>query len=159
MRSIGKRKKAQMDVFVLLAPVVIVFVAFTIVPFVISLIISFFRYTGYGKMEFVGLNNYIITLTGDANFTRSTIATLLIFLVSVVPQNLIALMLALILNNKFIKLKGLFRAVFFMPYITSGISLAIVFMGIFSVKEIYGIANYMASLFGLEPVNWFANPA
>jgi cellobiose transport system permease protein len=152
-----KIRRSQTEVFVLLGPVVLVFVVFTIVPLLLALYISFFKSTGQGKMEFVGLQNYVILLTEDNNFARSAMATFFIFLVSALPQCLISLGLSIILNNRFIRFKGLFRAVFFMPYVTGGISLALVFMNIFPLLEQYGIANYLMNLAGLKPVSWIGD--
>jgi cellobiose transport system permease protein len=153
----AKGKPLKTEVLVLLAPVVLVFALFTVVPFAMSLVISFFRLSGSGRMEFIGLQNYLVLLTGDANFARSALSSLYIFLASVLPQILISLGLALILNNKLIRLKGLFRAVFFMPYITSGISIAVIFMNMFPLLEPYGVANYLMNLLGLKPTSWIGN--
>ena len=63
-RMLGRKR--NIAIFVL--PALLIFLCFTIVPLFISGFYSLFEYDGIGKMNFVGLQNYIETLTKDAYF-------------------------------------------------------------------------------------------
>jgi cellobiose transport system permease protein len=149
-------RKPQPELRILLGPIIAVFILFSVIPFAVSLVFSLFKTSGNGLVNFVGFQNYGILAT-DSNFTRGAIATTLVFLLSAVPQSLIALILAFILNSTYLRFKGFFRAVIFMPYISGGIALSIVFINIFSAHPSFGAANYLLHSIGLEPLNWQGN--
>ncbi|MCJ7738873.1 MAG: sugar ABC transporter permease, partial [Anaerolineae bacterium] len=54
------------------------------------------------------------------------------------------------------KLSGLFRTIFYLPSVISGVAIAIVFAWIFNFR--FGILNYFLSLVGLEGPNWLGHP-
>ena len=73
------------------------------------------------------------------------------------PQHLIALPLAAILNSKVLKGREIFRTGYFLPYITSSVSVAFLF-GYFFDRH-FGLFNYFLELFGLPRIMWFSDPA
>jgi multiple sugar transport system permease protein len=93
---------------------------------------------GITAMEFVGFENYIYVLQ-DPIFWQSVYNTLSIFLLTTIPQHVIAILLAFIINSGRIKMKDFFRSAYFIPYITSGVAIAMIF-GMLYGKN-YGILN------------------
>ncbi|MBN1410225.1 MAG: sugar ABC transporter permease [Spirochaetales bacterium] len=150
-------KKTNREILSLLLPIILIFVVFNLVPFIISFIISLFKDFGTKKSEFTGIETYKFLLTEDSYFRKGTFATLMILLFGVLPQHLIALPLALLLNNKFIRGKNFFRLVFFMPYILSAVAVSLLFMSMFSEKS--GVINYLLNIFGLPIIPRFNDDA
>jgi len=123
-------------------------------PFIQSFTQSFTdaNFTALGRAKFIGLQNYVQILH-DKEFYRAVMHSLEIVLISVPVQTLFGLLMAILVNQK-IKGKGLFRTVFFIPYITSQIAITTVFMMLFKkgtfVTELFG-------WFGFGNVTWFAD--
>jgi multiple sugar transport system permease protein len=123
-------------------------------PFLQSFIRSFqdANFAALDEAKFIGFQNYVKILQ-DPEFYRAVIHSLEIVLIAVPVQTLIGLLMAILVNQK-IKGKGIFRTVFFIPYITSQIAITTVFMMLFKkgtfVTEFFG-------LFGFGNVTWFAD--
>lgn len=101
-----------------------------------------------------GLDNYKMIFQ-DPEFWKSMGNTLL-FVVGVVPLSIIiSLIIATLLNQK-IKFRGLFRTVYFLPFVTSVVAVSIVWRWIFHSQ--YGVLNYFLGLIGISPVNWLTDP-
>ncbi|WP_235427303.1 carbohydrate ABC transporter permease [Cohnella kolymensis] len=123
-------------------------------PFLQSFIRSFqdANFAALDEAKFIGFQNYVRILQ-DPEFYRAVLHSLEIVLIAVPVQTLIGLLMAILVNQK-IKGKGIFRTVFFIPYITSQIAITTVFMMLFKqgtfVTEFFG-------LFGFGNVTWFAD--
>ena len=89
MISFIKRRFTNHAYF-LFIPIMIVFFIFNILPLVISLILSFFKWSGGKNFEFLGIENYIFLLTEDTYFFKAANASLMILFFGVLPQHLIA---------------------------------------------------------------------
>ena len=150
------------------SPFFILFAVFGLFPIVFSIYLSFQAWNpvqGLGTMEFVGLENYAFLLT-DPWFWQSLWNTLWIAVVSGLPQHLIAIPLAFALTMGVRRLRNPLTAIYFLPYITSSVAIALVFSTIFGTQ--FGVLNqalmYLATapwsawLFGglaeNLPVNW-----
>lgn len=108
---------ARID-YMFLVPGLLVFGAFIFWPLLASMYYSTLNWTGFGQSaEYIGLGNYRELLQDPyflGAFGRSFLFTL-----STVPfQMLIALILAIVLNNKMLKLSTLFRTLIFLPVVT-----------------------------------------
>ena len=100
-------------------PWTLTFMVFWAFPVIYSLFLGFTDYTllSSKEWEWVGVDNYLNLLT-DQSFL-SAVKQTLFFVVGTIPvTTVIALFMALLVNRKF-KFRGLFRAGYFMPSITS----------------------------------------
>ncbi|MDF9843385.1 MULTISPECIES: sugar ABC transporter permease [unclassified Paenibacillus] len=135
-------------------PFLILWAWWFLYPFIQSFTRSFTdaNFTALGDAQFIGVQNYVKILN-DKEFFRAVLHSLEIVLISVPAQTVLGLLIAMLVNQK-IKGKGLFRTVFFIPYITSQIAITTVFMMLFKkgtfVTEFFG-------LFGFGNVTWFAD--
>ena len=139
-------------------PALIVFLAFVVFPFVASLLLSFTKWnflSGFKGIKFVGLQNFRDMLKDEHFFAglRNT----LIYTVCTVPTSILfSLGLAYLLNGKAHCMKAL-RMAFFIPYISSSVALAAVFLFMFRSDGI--VNSVIKSLFGLtEGPKWMADP-
>ncbi|ETI67522.1 carbohydrate ABC transporter permease [Neobacillus vireti] len=143
--------------FYFVVPYFITFLIFGLTPIIYSLYLSFMKWDGFSDPVFVGLANYT-RLLQDTFFLKSIGNTLIIWVLSIVPQLILALILAMILNEKFIRGKHFFRAVFYFPNIVTPVTLGVLFSLMFDWQT--GSVNKLLMGIGLidDPVNWFNSP-
>ncbi|QDP41910.1 carbohydrate ABC transporter permease [Radiobacillus deserti] len=139
-----------------LLPALIILGVFNIYPIIKSFLMSL--YTDYDYFNDVvneyGFDNFVYIFQ-DPEFWLSMKNTI-IFVIGVVPISIaISLAIAILLNAK-IKFKGLFRTIYFIPFVTSVVAISIVWRWIFHTD--YGLLNYFLGLFGVSPIEWLTDP-
>lgn len=136
-----------------LAPSMLGLLAFTAFPIVASLIIGFYNWPVLGRHTFTGLKNYQ-TLINSKEF-RTAILNTLVFVLLYVPINIvISLGLAVWIGPK-IKLRGLYRTVFFIPAVTPVVANAAIFSLILSPNGL--IDSLMQTWFGVQAPNFLGS--
>ncbi|MBN1410937.1 MAG: sugar ABC transporter permease [Spirochaetales bacterium] len=154
-----RKKLKEKDVmpYVCLIPFMILFLTFFLIPIIYSLVLSFQKLgRGSTPPEFAGLQNYAFILTEDTYFWRSISATVFLLFMGTLLPHLFAFPLAIMLNNKSVKLKGVFKVLFFLPFMTNTVSAALIFQQLFSLN--YGVINFLMGLMGLDKINWQGDP-
>jgi len=146
------------------APVVILLGLFVVAPILIAFWVSVSDWTGKGSpmaggVHFVGLDNYR-QLLGEDSLARSDFATSLrnnfYFVLLVVPlQTILALGLAILLNQRRLKGLSFFRTAYYFPSVTSAVAIGTVFLFLFAGA---GSVNAILSFIGIDGPNWFADP-
>src|SRR5687767_15315111 len=112
------RKPFRWHIAIFLAPAVAVYSAFMIIPLVSTLYQSFFS----KEWAFVGLQNFVMLFTDprlSASFWNALWNNVWFFIVHMVVQNPIGILLAALLSNPRLRLRGFYRTVFFIPTILS----------------------------------------
>ncbi|SHM36688.1 carbohydrate ABC transporter permease [Roseibium suaedae] len=139
-----------------LAPYLIGLFAFTAIPFIASLYLSFTDYNLISAPKWAGLDNYIDMFTRDRTFKKSLWVTL-IYVFTTVPLKLaFALFIAYILNYR-LAFINFFRTAYYVPSILGGsIAIAVLWRYIFADA---GLVNMFLTSLGFEAVNWFGDPA
>lgn len=140
-----------------IAPFFIGFAVFGLAPILYTLYLSFMKWDGFNDPVYVGVANYT-RLLHDSFFYQTIWNTLIIWVLSNAPQLVLALLLALILNEKFIQGKHFFRAVYFFPHIITPVTLGVIFSLMFDWQT--GSINKLLMNLGIvnDPVNWFNSP-
>lgn len=156
INSLGRRKLVNPKTapYFFLAPSIVLLLIFTLYPVISSFILSFQTTNGIEK-TFVGLDNYI-KLVKDPIFYKSLLNTFQILIVQVPVMLSLALIVAVGLNSTLIRFHGFFRVMYFLPAVTALTAASIIFMTILDGN--YGVANYILSLVGLDPIDWLNNP-
>ncbi|MEU2234474.1 carbohydrate ABC transporter permease [Streptomyces vietnamensis] len=143
--------------YALVAPFFLVFAAFGLFPLLYTGWLSFHRVSLYNvdRAEWVGLRNYTDLFTGQVShyFWNALLNTFTLGVLSTVPQLLMALGLAHLLNYR-LRARGFLRTALLAPYATSVAAATLVFALIFSPEG--GMANWLLGLFGAGPVHWEA---
>lgn len=134
----------------MLLPTIVIFAVFMIYPILYSFYLSFTEFTG-GTYEFVGLRNYI-ELFNDPVFYKALFNTFFYLIIQVPVMISLALLLAVLVEQKFIRGKGFFRMATFLPTITSLVAYSLVFKVLFNTN--YGLINYIVEFFGGEKIQW-----
>ncbi|MEK9138763.1 MAG: sugar ABC transporter permease [Bacteroidota bacterium] len=142
-----------MNGYLFVLPYIIFFLAFVAYPLVFSLILVFHRWNIVTPMEWIGLKNFV-RLVHDALFLRSLGNTLTFLLIHIPLQIVFALLLAVLLNSR-IKLRGFFRALYFLPVVVSGVAVTILWQQLYSYD--YGVLNAMLNAVGLPSIPWLVN--
>lgn len=137
-----------------LSPVLIIFCLFMIYPIVDSLILSFKEFK-YGEYNFIGFKNYVM-LFKDPIFITALKNTFTYLIIQVPIMIMLALVFAVILNQKFLKLRGFFRVSIFMPAITGLVAYALIFKLL--LNSDYGLVNHFLRAIGLNGVDWLNRP-
>lgn len=117
--------------------------------------ISLTNWSGLEPPQFVGTDNYAELFTDDNYFFASVSATLSFALGAVVSGIFYSFLIALLLNQK-VALRGLWRSVFFLPYIVPIIGSTIVWSWMYEAN--FGIFNWFLSLVGLDKLRWLQEP-
>jgi multiple sugar transport system permease protein len=141
--------------YLFILPWMIGFVVFTLGPLVFSLIMSLFDWPVTSSPTFVGFGNYIKMFTDDPQFYKSISITLKFALVFVPLNLIIALVLALLITQSVKGIK-IFRTIFYLPTVVSGVAISIIWGWIFNSE--YGILNYLFSFIGIEGPKWLIDP-
>src|SRR6266567_2274489 len=112
----GRRLRKKIELTILLAPALVLFVGFVLVPIVIAAYYSVFNWTGFGPLnDFVGVHNYRVAF-GDPVFLAAIEHTITIAVLSLVIQLPLSLGVALLLNRRF-RGRTLMRIVVFAPFV------------------------------------------
>ena len=103
-----------------------------------------------GQGDFVGLANFAEVL-GDHFFWNSIGNTFSIFVLSAVPQIIVALILAAVLDQN-LKAKTFWRMSVLLPYIVAPVAVALIFTAMFNEQS--GLANNVLGIVGIGPIEW-----
>lgn len=155
-----KQKGRSRFVFCCLAPAVILFVIFMIVPTIDVFRMSLYKWGGYtAEKTFVGLDNFKTLFQSDRFYQAFQNSILLIVIVTVVTFAL-AIIFAAILTREKIKGQTFFRVVFYIPNILSVVVISAIFSAIYDPTQ--GLLNSFLNLFRGEsgvndPILWLGN--
>jgi len=138
-----------------LLPIALVFLLLFVVPLIQSFWYSLTDFNGYSRvMHFVGLRNYVRAFT-DSSMVAGLGFTFLYAIATTILVTLLAIPLAVVLNEKFFG-RNFVRAVFFFPAIPSIAVLGLVWSFILSPLG-SGAVNSLLGLIGVGPVPWLAD--
>ncbi len=141
--------------YLTVSPWVIGFVAFTVIPMAISLYLSFTQWNIVKAPVWTGLDNFVYMFTKDPDFYQSLKVTLIYTVTSVPLQIIVALVLAILLNEATYAV-GFFRTAFYIPSIVASVASAVLWTWIFNGR--FGPINGVLRALGLYAPNWFADP-
>jgi len=153
-KTMNKTKKIDWGAYAYLLPVLIIIIAFHVLPMVMALVVSFFEWDLIGSPKLIGFHNYA-RLFSDPLFKKSLINTAIYALTSIPLIIFLSMFIAILLNNP-IKGIGVYRTIYFLPVITSINAVALVWNFIYNPE--FGLLNKVLAGFGLEPVRWLQNP-
>ena len=148
------RLDMKLSPYVYIAPFFVIFGVFGAYPLAYTAWVSLHDWDILAdEHPYIGFKNYT-DLLKDTDFWHSVVNTLGIFVISTVPQLLLALWLANLLNRGLRARTG-FRMGVLIPNITSTAAVAIVFGQLFSTD--FGLINWLLDFFGVEHIDWRAN--
>ena len=147
-------KRSVRSAYLLIAPYLLFLSVFLIYPIFFSVWLTFHDWNIVSpEIPFVGLENYR-RLIGDELFYKALWNTFRFILINIPLQIVIALLLAVALNQP-IKGRGFFRAAYFLPVVTSGVVISFLWSWMLSTDD--GIINEVLGWFGIGPVPWLTS--
>lgn len=144
-----KIKKKNIIPWLFIAPALIFILCFSIYPLIETIYLSFMT-TRRGDIVFAGLQNFK-RLLSDQYFYTSLKNSLIYLIIQVPIMTLLAILLAMSLHNGITKLKGLFRTIYFIPFIVESVAYSLIFVLLFQER---GVINFLLSIINISPVMW-----
>jgi len=152
-RSWWARNQVRLSPWLFLAPGILFFAVYVILPIVQSFQISLYRWDGLGDPVPVGLENYRQLLDDRAFYVslRNNVKWLLLYLLAIPGGLFIALFL-----NQQVRGIRIYKSLFFFPFVISQVVVGLVFAWFYNPA--IGLFNPLIGLFGLAPMNVLGNP-
>nr|WP_272209789.1 sugar ABC transporter permease [Marinicella sp. W31]MDC2875618.1 sugar ABC transporter permease [Marinicella sp. W31] len=144
-----RRNQRRLAPALFLAPAVVMFTVFVIIPVIMSLRLSLYDWDGINQARFIGLGNYVELVSEDPVFwtaLKNNIYWLIAFLVS--PA--LGLLLALFLNQSGFGMRFV-KSLYFMPFVISQVVVGLMFSWFFNAE--FGLLNHILAFFSLPPVS------
>jgi len=151
-----RRRLQQRDwaPYVFLAPLILFFIIFFLLPIGFSLYLSFTRWNPLSTPHWIGLKNYEYLLTIDPRFWRTILNTFVFAFGSVFIGIPVSLVVAhLVMNSRF---KPLWRSIYWLPMVTNVVAIGFVWWLIMNPAN--GVLNRMLALVGISGPAWLADP-
>ncbi|AZR73252.1 ABC transporter permease [Anoxybacter fermentans] len=150
------RRRENLLGYLFILPWILGFLIFTVFPMGYSIWLSFTKWNLFTPPRWVGFDNYVKLLTEDPKFWQSLKVTTIYSIFSIPLGILGSLSVALLLNQKF---KGvyIFRTIYYLPAVVSGVAVSLLWKWIFSPD--FGLINFVLSKFGITGPGWLSDPA
>ena len=149
--------------FLFISPWLIGFSILTLGPMVFSLILAFTRWsaqTPVGDAEYVGFRNFAYLFANDGSFGKSLWVTAYYVVLAVPVTQAAALAVAILMNNG-VRGINLFRTVYFLPSVITGVAMGTLWLALFNND--FGLINEVLrrplGWVGLSPPDWFGTSA
>ncbi len=147
-------------ILVFIGPALAAMFIFLIIPIFASFLLSVtdfnvFSLTDWSRANYVGIDNFR-DLLSDPLFWRSLLNTVYCLVVAMPLTVMISLGVAMLINRERTLFKGLFRIIYFLPFVTNTVAIAVVWSWILNMH--YGLLNWFLGLFGISGPNWLGDP-
>ncbi len=152
-RGLSQRAREELTAYLFLAPWLLGFLVFTLGAMIFSFGLSLFDSDLLSQTTFTGTKNYV-DLARDPLFIQAVKVTFWYTALTVPLGTVIALVIALMLNQKIV-LVGLWRTIYFLPWVVSGVPVALIWNWVLNPQS--GLVNQGLKLVGIEGPRWFAS--
>jgi ABC-type sugar transport system permease subunit len=153
-RNGGIRRRQTVEAWLILTPILLYYSIFFLFPVISNFYVSFTRWNGIqGAPQWIGLANYAKYLR--PNYPLIIFNTLFFAVIILLVQTGLAFLIAILLNQKVVG-RGVFRALFYIPTLTSAAVTAQVAFAFISPFD--GVLNEVLKLLGYDIVVWTIDP-
>jgi multiple sugar transport system permease protein len=153
-RANGVERRQALAGYLFIAPAMVIFFVFTLLPVAYALFLSFTNYDVFTKMDWIGASNYQEVFE-DELFWRALWNTTTYTVWSIPLSMAIGLGLATLLNQKLRGL-GVYRTVYYVPVVTSMVAVAMIWIQLFD--PLYGVISNAFEGIGIRGINWLGDP-
>jgi multiple sugar transport system permease protein len=150
-RRSSRQRRREIAGWLFVSPWVIGFLIFTAGAMLFSLGLTLFDTDLLTETRYIGLRNFV-KLSQDTLFLKSLTVTAVYVVMAAPLQVAAALTIALMLNNKKMAAVGVWRTLYYMPSIVSGIAVSLLWM--WMLNPDFGLFNYLLSLIGIQGPRW-----
>ena len=149
------RWDVKLSPYLYISPFFILFAITGLFPLIYTAFVSVYEWKLLGGQgEFIGMQNYTDVL-GQAMFWKSLRNTFSIFVLSSVPQVLVAIVLAALLDQN-LRARTFWRMGVLLPYVVAPVAVGIIFGRMFADQS--GLINSWLGLVGIDPIRWHVDP-
>ncbi len=149
-----RRRREALTFYILISPFILGFLGFTLFPMVASLYVSFTTWDLISTPTWTGLSNYQQLFTADPDYIQGIKVTLS-YALGALPLGLITTFTLAMMMNKGIRGINFFRAIYYMPSLLTGVSVAVLWIWVLDNK---GILNNILAFAGVPTVQWLTDP-
>jgi len=142
--------------YLFIAPFFLLFIVFGLFPLFYSLILSFTNWHGIGKLEFIGLSNYVFLLS-NASFWQSIWNSTYLWLIIVPIQTFFAVLVAFLLSLPKLRFRNFFRTTYLISYLVPLVAIAQVWKVLFDYE--FGGINFAIKMLGIPAIGWLTTEA
>lgn len=142
-------KQEERTAYFCLIPAFIGLIFLTYGPLLAVLVLSLFKWKGISAPVFNGIDNYIRLFTVDPYFKDSIRVTMIFSVIAVAGSMIYSLVIAMLLNRK-IPARGMFRVLFYLPYILPAAAVYIGWSWLYETN--FGLFNYILKLVGIKNI-------
>lgn len=146
----SQRRQDIITAYLCLLPWMLGVLAFVLGPMIFSFILSFYESDLLTRNYYIGLKNYQ-ELINDPLFWQSLKVTFIYAFTSVPLGTALALLIAMLLNQKIVAL-GAWRTIYYLPTVISGVAVSLLWLQIFNPRA--GLLNNFLGLFGIPGPSW-----
>ncbi|NMB46620.1 MAG: sugar ABC transporter permease [Firmicutes bacterium] len=147
------RRRESLAGYLFIAPNLLGFLVFQLIPIIAAIVLGFSSWDLINPPEWVGLTNYK-TLLNDPVFKLSLQKTLYFVIVNVPVQSILALMIAVLLNQN-VKFQNLLRTLFIVPWVSMAVAVGLTWTWIFNSQ--FGLLNQILNSLGFRKIPWLAS--
>jgi len=151
---VSRGARRRVEFYLAISPWLIGLVLFTGGPIVASIYFSFTDWNVLTAPSWVGFDNYVQLVTVDPIFWVSLYNTAY-YTAGHVPLTFVVALLAALLLNQKVPLIPFFRTVFYLPTVTAGVAVSILWLWIFNPE--FGLVNYTLGLVGIHGPGWLSS--
>lgn len=158
LRRVFKEVKRKRVCYALIAPYILLFLLFTVMPVIVSIVLSFTEYNVIEKPSFIGWSNYIQLLLDDKVFLIAVKNTFIFAIVTGPISYFACLIFAWLINELRPRLRAWVTLIFYAPSISGNVFL--IWTYIFG-GDAYGLLNSTLMKWGFmnEPILWLQDTA
>jgi multiple sugar transport system permease protein len=154
-RRLNLQQREWLAGLAFISPWIVGFLIFTAAPMLISLVLSFTTYDILNPPRFVGFANYA-QLLDDPRFRLSLVNSMVYAAMYVPLAMLLALGLAMLLNQVGERMAGFFRTAFYLPSVTPAVAVGTLWLWLLNPR--IGLVNRGLELFGIDGPGWTTDP-
>lgn len=147
----GSRTRRRLAPYLFVMPFVVIFLAFSVYPLIFTARLSFTNWHGTGAAEWVGWGNYAYLLSSPA-FWSSLGNSAVLWLLIVPVQIALAVVVAVLLDSAKLRLRGMYRVAFIVPFVTPLVAVAQIWVVLFD--QDHGAVNALLGAVGLPDIGW-----
>jgi ABC-type sugar transport systems, permease components len=148
-----QKRSIKIAPYLFIAPNMILFLTFMIIPIFFTFYISFFDWEILGGAQFKGFGNYAEMFADDVFWI--SLWNTVYYTIGTVPLSMVLGLAGAILLNRKIPLRAFFRGVFFAPVVVSLVATGLIWAWLYNPN--FGLFNHLLSIVGIEPIGWLTS--
>ncbi|MFC3745900.1 carbohydrate ABC transporter permease [Paenibacillus sp. GCM10012306] len=159
-RRFVKQLRKDAFCYLFLAPFLISFLIFIVIPVIMAATLGFTSYDGFGKPHFIGFDNYISLFTQDIVFLTKALPNTFLFALIVGPGGyLLSFLFAWLIHQLPLRVRDYYTLVFYAPSMAGGVALSVVWIAAFSGDRVGYLNNFLLQMGWADaPITWLQNP-